>query len=177
MTTTSKIKSAYNALVKDDLEQARQIFDALVDADLRAKWGFFLVNLIDGGKVYEYPTYFQVRNFLEIDIDFLISHYKGDYVERIASYSDFLFQINPETYKFIGRVFLNNDLKPQAIFFLERAKTYFYNDPELHYLFADIYFKEGRKKEAAAALKACLEVLPGYYPAETMLKKLAKVSP
>jgi tetratricopeptide (TPR) repeat protein len=170
---TSKIKSAYNALIKDDLDSARQMFATLADSDLRAKWGFFLVNLIDDGKLYESPTYFQVRNFLEIDIDFLISHYKGDYVERIAGYSDFLFRINPETYKFIGRVFFNNGLKPQAMFFLERAKSYFYNDPELHYLFADIYFEQGERKKAAAALEACLKVLPGYYPAEAMLKKLA----
>jgi len=166
-----KLEAAYCYLFEDNLKKAKEYFESLSDSDIRAKWGFFLVNLIEG-KVYEYPTYFELRNFLEIDINLLISYYKGDYVEKIAGYADFLFTINPEVNKFIGRVFWNNDLKPQAMFFLDRAKSYFYKDPELHYLLASIYYRENNIEKAEQAANDCLNILPNYYPAVNLLQKI-----
>ena len=165
------LELAYCDFIEDNLQGAKQKFASIQDADLRARWGLFLVNLIDEGKVYQYPSYFEIRNFLELDIQLLISHFKGDYVEKIASYSDFLCKINPETHKFIGRVFIKNDMKPQAIFFLERAKNFFYNDPELHFLFADIHQNDGFYEKSLKSLAECLKIIPEYYPA-IRLKKI-----
>ena len=83
-----------------------------------------------------------------------------------------MFTINPEVYKFIGRVFLNNDLKPQALFFLNRARDNFYQDPELHYIYAQIFREENNLEQCRRALLACLEILPGYAPAVDLLKKI-----
>ena len=166
-----KLEAAYCYLFENNLKKAKKYFASLRDNDIRAKWGEFIVNLIEG-RIYEYPTYFELRNFLEIDINLLISYYKGDYVEKIAGYADFLSTINPEVHKFIGRVFWNNDLKPQAMFFLDRAKSYFYHDPELHYLLASIYYQEDNIKKAEQAANDCLRILPDYYPAISLLQKI-----
>ena len=116
-----KLEQAYCEIIFDNLKGARKIFEGLEDKDIRAHWGLVMLDFIKG-TVSRYPTYFELRNFLEIDINLLIMYCKGDYVEKIVRYADFMFTINPEVYKFIGRVFLNNGMKIQAMFFLKRAK-------------------------------------------------------
>ena len=58
------------------------------------------------------------------------------------------------------------------MFFLDKAKNYFYHDPELHYLLAYIYYKNGDYKRAEKALNECVYILPGYFPAVNLMEKL-----
>lgn len=165
------LEYGYSLLINDELEESEKIFKINADSDIRAKWALYMISLIRGS-VGEYPTYLSIRNFLEIDLNILIHYCKGDYVEKIVRYADFMYTINPEVYKFIGRVFYNNDLYEQAMFFLNRAWNYFYNDPELHYLLAYIYYNGQDYAKAQKSAQDCLGVLPNYYPACEMLRKL-----
>ena len=168
-----KLEQAYCEIIFDNLRGARKIFEKLEDIDIRAHWGIVMLDFIKG-IVTKYPTYFEIRNFLEIDLNILIMYCKGDYVEKIVRYADFMFTINPEVYKFIGRAFLNNDMKIQAMFFLKRAKDRFYNDPELHYIMAEVYYNDNDIDLCKNALRTCLNVLPEYAPAVVLLNKIQK---
>lgn len=161
------VEAAYCELFKDNPEGALELFNSAADYDIRAEWGGILCKLIKG-YADKYPTYLQIRNFLEIDIDMMIKNFKGDYVQNIIKYVDWLASFNPEVYKFIGRVFINNGLEEQGRMFLLEAKNFFYHDPELHYLIAVELLKENKTEEVKHVLKTCLEVLPGYYPALKM---------
>ncbi len=165
------LETAYCCLLNDNLEDAKKNFSLIKNNDIRADWALFMISLIEDN-VKEYPTYFQLRNFLEIDLNILIHYYKGDYVEKIIRYCDFMFTINPEVYKFVGRVLYNNNLECQALFFLEKAKSYFWNDPELHYLLGYIYFNKGDLDNARKAAEDCLRILPKYFPALELMKKV-----
>ena len=112
---------------------------------------------------------------LEIDLNILINYCKGDYVEKIVRYADYMFTINPEVHKFIGRVFWNNDLKEQALFFLHRAKDYFFHDPELHFLIALTCLDSDDIGGAIKSLEDCITILPGYFPAQNLLNNKAVV--
>lgn len=165
------VEAGYCALLEDDINNAIELFLSESEIDIRADWGVFLCKLIQG-YADKYPTYLQLRNFLEIDLDILIKYCKGDYVQNIIKYADWLFTINPEVLKFIGRVLINNGIEEQGRLFLLHAKDYFYQDPELHYLLAVEYLKQKNLEEVSKALKACLDVLPDYFPAVNMQKKL-----
>ncbi len=165
------LESGYCELLSDNIDNAKKIFSLIKDSDIRAHWGYFLILMIEG-IIYEYPSYFELRNFLEIDLDILINYFKGDYVEKIIRYADYMFTINPEVHKYIGRVFYNNDMKEQAMFFLNRARNYFYHDPELHFLLAYIYYNDKDYQKAQKALEDCLYILPNYFPAKDLLKKI-----
>ncbi len=166
-------EAGYCYIILDKLEKAQQMFEYAVKYDIRAHWGLFLLQLLSG-KISRQPTYFEVRNFLEIDLNILILYCKGDYVERIIRYADFMAFYNPECYKFIGRAFWANDLIPAAMFFLRRAKDKLYNDPELHYLLAYIYYsKENDMAKSIKALETCLNILPKYAPASKLLKLIS----
>lgn len=165
------LEEAYCYLLNEKLEEAKKNFSLVKEQDIRASWALFMISLIEGN-VREYPTYFQLRNFLEIDLNILIEHFKGEYADKVLRYCDFMFNINPEVYKFIGRCLYNNNLEPQAMYFLEKAKSYFWNDPELHYLLAYIYFNKNDKENARKSLDNCLRILPKYFPALDMMSKI-----
>ncbi|MFI3299892.1 MAG: hypothetical protein R3Y28_00580 [Candidatus Gastranaerophilales bacterium] len=163
------LELAYSKIFEEELEDAKSLLNSINDIDTRAKWTLTMISLIEG-KAVNYPTYFQLRNFFEIDLNLLITHYKGEYVENILRYSDSLFNVNTEIYKYIGRVLYINGLKEQGIFFLERAKNYFYNDPELHFCFATINYENKNFDEAMKNIETCLAILPEYFPAINLYK-------
>ncbi|MCI1273434.1 MAG: hypothetical protein LKG27_03260 [Clostridiaceae bacterium] len=165
------LELGYFYFLNDNLKKAKDCFDKVLDTDIRAHWAKFLIELIENNISY-YPSYFELRNFLEIDLDILIKHFKGEYVEKIVNYSDFMSSINPEVNKFIGRVFINNNFKEYGMIYFKRAKNTFYNDPELHFLLAQEYDTEGKLDYAINSAETCLKVLPKYYPAEHLLVEL-----
>lgn len=165
------LEDAYLNFFAGNLEYAKRHFELIEDVDVRAHWALFEISLIEGD-VQEYPSYFEIRNFLEIDLNILITYCQGTFVEKIIRYADYMYTINPEVHKFIGRVLYNNGLKEQGLFFLNRAKSYFYHDPELHFLLAYIYFSDKDFVKAKKSVEDCLRILPNYYPAQTMKKNL-----
>lgn len=167
------VEAGYCCIILDDLNKAEKLFTIVKDYDNRAKWGLFLLQLIKGD-IKSFPTYFQIRNFLELDMSIFILYCKGDYVEKIIKYADFMAYYNPECYKFIGRAFWANNLMSAAMFFLRRAKDKFYHDPELHYLLAYIFcHSEKDYVKCKKSLMACLEILPEYNPAVKLLKLIS----
>ena len=82
-----------------------------------------------------------------------------------GAFISWLRTINPEVYKFIGRVFLKNGYDDIGLSFLDAGKDYMYNDPELHFLFAEYYMKQKDFKNAENSVDACLSILPEYFPA------------
>lgn len=165
------LEDAYLHFLIGDLPYAKKQFALIKDSDIRAHWALFEISLIDG-EVFEYPSYFELRNFLEIDLNLLITYCMGTFVEKIIRYADFMYTINPEVHKFIGRVLYNNNLPEQGMFFLNRAKNYFYHDPELHYLLAYINYQNNDYSKCRKSLEDCLRILPDYFPAKDMKKKL-----
>lgn len=160
-------QAGYCYIILDKLKEAQDCFNLVKDYDTRAKWGLFILQLINDN-IHSSPTYFQLRNFLEIDLGIFILYCKEKYVEKIIKYADFMAFYNPECYKFIGRAFWANKFMPAAMFFLRRAKDKFYQDPELHYLLAYIYYSENDIPQCKKSIKTCLEILPEYNPAKKL---------
>lgn len=165
------LEAAYCNIFEENIPEAKRLFLSIEDKDIRAKWGVFLCGIIEG-KIDGYPSYFALRNFFELDLNLLTIYFKGEYVENIVKYADWLCTINPEVHKFIGRVFLNNHLEEYGMAFLLRAKDYFYNDPELHYLLAEQYYKQNNITDCKKSIENCLNVLPEYFPAIQLQRKL-----
>ena len=165
------LESAYYELLHKNLNSAKKIFKSLQDADIRAHWGYF-VSCLTEGKIEGYPSYFELRNFYEVDLQIFFTYYLGEYIEEICKYNDWLFSINPEIFKYTGRAFLTNQYIDIGMFFLKKAKEKYFNDPELHYLLAECNINTGKYSEAMEDLRNCLTVLPGYYPAIKLKQKL-----
>ena len=160
---------AYLAILNDDLDSAERVFLNLDSP--RAKWGKCLVSILKGF-LTDYPTYFGIRNFFEIDLDFLLKNEKISYVEQCLGALEILSAINQETFKFVSRVMLQNKLYSSAIKYMERSKQLYYNDPELHFIYAKYYMEINKIPEASFYINECLKLLPSYYPAQQLKLKI-----
>ena len=165
------LETAYYELLNNKPVNARKLFLQISDMDIRAHWGAFISAMVTG-KIDEYPSYFELRNFFEIDLNLFLQRYLGNYVENIVKYLDWLCTINPEVHKFTGRVFLKNGYTEYGLFYLNRAQDYFFQDPELHYLLAEYFVSVNDLDNANISLKNCLKILPEYFPAINLQKKL-----
>ena len=52
------------------------------------------------------------------------------------------------------------------------AKDYFYQDPELHYILSEYFFNNNDYSEAKKYAQSCLDILPEYFPAKKMMRKI-----
>lgn len=165
------LEYGYCLLLCGDSSGAKEIFSKLAKQDFRADWANKLIQFVHG-YVTIVPSYFQIRNFLEIDLNLLIRAGQSEFVDYIINGADLFYSRNPESYKFISRVMLNNDCTEIALYYLNKAKDKFYNDPEMHFLMASCYLKEGEIALAKESAQNCLRVLPNYFPARRLLGKL-----
>lgn len=165
------LEYAYCKLLSGNLETAKAEFDKIKDTDFRADWGNKLIGFINL-YVPKLPSYFQIRNFLEIDLNLLIQAGHPNFVENIINGADIFYSVNPESYKFIARVMLNNGYPEIALFYLNKAKDKFYYDPEMHFMLANCYLKHDEIALAKESLNNCLTILPEYFPAKNLLAML-----
>ena len=173
------LEYAYCKLLDDDLKGAKQLFLKTKDFDNRANWGYKIVSILQQKhrqrevSIDEMPSFFQLRSFLEVDLNLLMTYNKGNYVEILCGYSDIFASINSESYKYFARAFHFHNYPQFAEFFAQKAKDAFYNDPELHYQIALQKYTNGDKDEAKRYCLSCLHILPNYFPAVRMLNNLA----
>ena len=165
------VEHAYLLLLEEELNNSKKIFNT-IDSP-RARWGRILIDILSG-YIEDYPTYFEIRNFLEIDLDFLLKNEKINYVEQLLGSLDLLVSINQETYKFVARVMFENRLYKACREYLEKSKSIYYNDPELHFMFAKYYIKTREYDIADFHLDECLSFLPDYYPAKILQKDISR---
>lgn len=163
------IEHAYLAVLNDDLETAENIFKKLDSP--RAKWGRVLVCILRGF-LKELPTYFEIRNFLEIDLDLFLKNEKLEYVEQILGSLEILSAINQEVYKYAARVIYINKLYSASLKYLEKSKKIYYNDAELHFLLARYYLRVNDYEEALFYINECIRLIPDYYPAIVLKEKI-----
>lgn len=168
----NSVGHAYLAILNDDLDAAKMIFSK--NDSPRGRWGNTLVSILKGYMTL-FPTYFGIRNFLEIDLDFLLKNEKINFVEQCLGALDILSSINQETYKFAARVMLENHLYTSALKYLDKSKLMYYNDPELHFIYAKYYMDIRNFQNAYLCINECLKLLPDYYPAQIMKQRIEEI--
>lgn len=164
-------EAGYCKLLSGDINSAKKYWLQLEDESPIINWGKSLLGLIEKD-VKLLPTYFQIRNFLEQDLDTLLDANLIDYAENLVNSADILAQVNSETYKYIARVLLNHGYIDIAKNFLEQSKEIYYKDPETHFLIAKINLQKKLDVEAKVSLKTTLEINPEYFPAKKLLEQI-----
>lgn len=158
-------------LLCGNLEKTKEIWSGIKEETSAVLWGRSLLEFINL-YVIHVPTFFQIRAFLEVDLDALLKAGLITYCENIVNGAHLFEQNNQESYKFIGRVFINNSYYDLAYLFLQKAKDICYVDPEVHMMLAKCYLQKNDIKEAKQSLRTSLEKGYGYYPAKKMLEQL-----
>lgn len=158
-------------LLMGNIEQTKIIWSQIKEETPATLWGKSLLEFINLYVIHT-PTFFQIRAFLEVDLDALLKANLISYCENIVNGAHILAQNNQESYKFIGRVFVNNKYFELAELFLKKAKDVCYVDPEVHFLLAKCYINKNDLNNAQKALQTSIEKGYGYYPAKKLLTEI-----
>lgn len=158
-------------LLMGEMEETKKIWHSINNDTPATLWGKSLLEFINL-YVINIPTFFQIRAFLEVDLDALLKANLINYCENIANGAHIFARNNQESYKFIGRVFVNNNYYDLAKLYLNEAKNLCYIDPEVHFLLAKCHLNEGNSQEAIKSLKTSIEKGYGYYPAKKLLENI-----
>ena len=75
------LEYGYSLLLRGDLKKAKEILQTIEST--RADWAVKLIQFMKG-YVEVLPTYFQIRNFLEIDINLLLLANQSDAISYIS---------------------------------------------------------------------------------------------
>ncbi len=164
---------AYCLFLAEDLGMAKQIL--LTVDSIRGNWLKELISLTESMQMFN-PTYFEIRNFLELDIDLFIISQKVNYMDKLLDYSSRLAEINKETYKLVARVLFNNNFLSLSKTFLDLYKNVVYYDPELNFIYAKYYILQYDYKKALESIDQCLLIVPEYYPAKLLKKEIIALS-
>ena len=163
---------AYVKFLTGELDEAKIILTLIKGSSPAANWLFNIINIILDDDTNIIPTYFQIRNYYEQDLEMLFKYHQTEIIEKIIKKITYLEKFNREIYKYTARVLLNNNQTDAAKKFIELSLNISYNDPETHYIYGMIYEKKNEIEKAKAEYKKTLEVSAGYKPAEIKLRDL-----
>lgn len=162
----------YCKFISGNLSEAKSILSPIKEKYPNANWVLFLINLVQDKVSNIYPTYFQIRNFYEQDIEMLFKLGQHEIIEKIIGKISCFEVFNKEIYKYTARVLYNNNYNSQAEKFLKKSLEIYYKDPETHYLLGELYLKENKKYLAKQEFIKADEVNQGYIPAVAKLKEI-----
>lgn len=166
------LEYGYSLILSGQLQEAEKVLRKI--ESLRADWAVKFIPFMKG-YVEVFPTYFQIRNFLEIDINLLIKAKQSDYVSYVLGGADLFYSVNCESYKYFARVMMNNGFFDISKNYMDKARDKTYNDPELHFMYCQYFIHLRDIDNALVAINACLEILPEYYPAIKIKEALLRM--
>lgn len=161
----------YCRLYQNDKKGADKVWFALKDTSPLIMWAKALSGYIEKKQIKE-PSFFQIRNFYETDLDTLLSLKMYKYAENLINSIQYFADINPEVYKFTARVLYNHGYYDLSEKFLIRAKDFVYEDTELHVIEAQVRLAQNEKVAAIQSLRNALNISPTYYPAKKLLANI-----
>ena len=163
---------AYVKFLTGELDEAKVILTLIKGSSSAVNWLLCLINIINGCITNITPTYFQIRNYYEQDLEMLFKYRQKEIIEKILKILTHLEKYNREIYKYTARVLLNNDDAYRAKKFIEKSLNISYKDPETHYIYGMIYEKTDDKEKAKEEYQKALDVSEEYNPAKIKLNEL-----
>lgn len=128
-------------------------------------WGLRVLELIHLKAPKIRPSFFQTRAFLEIYLNLFLQNEKFEWAQNLISSCDYLYQSNPESYKFIARALYSNGYFDLAIQFCKKTLKLFYSDPEAFLILSQCYYLIDDLGEALDCINRVLDIVDDYYPA------------
>ena len=162
---------AYCKFLTGEIEEAKILARLVKDLSPTSNWLLCITNLLCDN-YSEYPTYFQIRNFYEQDLEMLFLYKQYGIINKLVNLNGYFETFNREIYKYSARVLGNNRHYKEAKQLLKKSLEIYYKDPETHFMIGEIEEKENNKEKAIASYNKAIEVNREYAPASIRLKDL-----
>lgn len=167
----SALGCGYCKLLMGEADEALENLILIKDSSSAVNWLIELIKFLNDDES-SLPTYMQIRNFYEQDLDMLFKYQQNEYVNKILNGIKFFEYFNREVYKYTARVLMNYNLSALAESYVKKSLEIFYNDPETHYILGEIYLKSNKYNRAKEEFEKADGVISGYLPAKEKLCRL-----
>ena len=157
-------------LLLGDKASARQIWYSAQENPAIA-WGKTLLGILEQ-RLEAIPSFLQVRNFAEMTLHYFAKSNQLDFFYKLVSAKEFLADCNIESYKYIGRVLMDNNQKDLAFDYLKKAISEIPTDVEAYFQLGELYMMKNDPKAALECFKKILEFNPHHSPVK---KKIAEI--
>ncbi len=161
----------YCKFLQGELEEAENIFQKTDNDSSASRWIMILIQIITDN-ITKSPTYFQIRNYFEQDMEMLFLYNCYDYIKKVVNKIQYLENYNREIYKYTARVLLNHNCIDIAEKLLKKSLDICYKDPETHYMLGDIYLRSNKILKAKLSYNTAIEVNGDYFPAKNKLNRI-----
>lgn len=159
-------------ILKGDKTSTRKLWYS-VPENIAISWGKVFLGVLDQ-KLEAIPTFLQVRNFLESTLNYLFKAKQTDFAYKLIGAKDFFADCNIESYKYIGRVLMDNGHEDLAFEYFNKSINLIPQDYEAYFHLGELYLRQNNIQKAIYSYKKVLELNPYHTPAEKILKKLCE---
>ncbi|GEM_PF-3353242 len=135
-------------------------------------WCGFLIELFGKNhKINNWPTFLQIRQFLEFTGYHLLIAKNYEYLKLFILNLDELMKINMDSEKMIGSAYFHAGEIDEAIFYFIDAARKNQFDGEIYFNLAQVYILKNNLSEALSMLTNASLLLPEHYPTKALLEK------
>ncbi len=161
----------YCKFMEEKTDDAKILLKLIKNSSSAVNWLLCLINILENNNTNENPTYFQIRNFYEQDLNMLFLYKRKEYIKKIIKKIPYFEHFNKEIYKYTARVLLINNYLEPAEKFLKKSLDIFYNDAETHFMLGELYYRKKEFQKAKIQYIQSNKANGNYIPAINRLSK------
>jgi tetratricopeptide (TPR) repeat protein len=132
------------------------------------RWCVFLVQLFSDRKIVNWPTFLEIRHFLEFTVYYLLRINNQLFINKTLSVLNKLLFTNPDSEKYIAYAYYNVGNFDRAVELLSNTIKRDKCDGEAYFKLGEIYLSLNRKQLALEML----EKAQIFFPSHTILNEL-----
>lgn len=167
----NNIGIAFTLVFTKQLNEAKKVIKSLPDSPPK-KWCNFLIGLFDGATWIQWPTFLEIRNFMELTIYLLLKTENQTYLNQILKNLKRLLDINLDSEKLIGYAFFHSGKSEEATTFLFNSLQRNSYDGEAYLVLGKLFMQKGLMRDAMAMLENAKMLIPEHEPTIELLEKV-----
>lgn len=163
---------AFIKVILGQVDEAKKIIQEVPDSPAK-NWCKFLIEVFSKNLfIKTWPTFLQIRHFMEITVYYLLATKNIVFLELLLSKLNKLLNINVDTEKFVGYAFFHFGKNKEAADILMKSLKRNQYDGEIYYVLGLIYDEEGLYNESLSMLENANLLLPDHYPTRFLKQKV-----
>ena len=165
--------AAFVEIIRGNLKEAQQLLHKKDESSVNS-WCKFLIEVFNKSLLVRSPSFFQIRNFLETTIYYLLLAKNTSFINLLLKKLTKLLETNPDAEKYIAYAYHHFGDEDEAIKLLNNSLKRNPYDGEIYFCLAQIYVQRNLLQDAMAMLENANLFLPEHMPTKILREKVAK---
>lgn len=165
---------AFSLIMLDKLEEANKVLANLPKTP-PSTWCKFLVDVFSEKGVREWPSFLEIRHFMELTVYSMLLAKRHYYIALLLKRLNKLLDINLDSEKLIGYAYFHYGLLDDSIKFLKSSLRKNRTDGEIYFVLGQIYFQQNNINESISMLENAKLFLPEHLPTKELLEKVKTI--